>query len=137
VAGLVAGDDGACSAVVEGVADSGATLWRTCDHVLGPISPGGQYVLGFDPETDANGSPSITVLDAATGDVVVTFVAVLPRRTVGGFWTQTAWAGDDALVVRLFSGDDYSMLRLGLDGTVQRIDIPSAGVSGLSVAVPS
>jgi len=30
--------------------------------------------------------------------------------------------------------DDYSIIRLGLDGTVERVDIPSAGVSGLSVA---
>ena len=29
------------------------------------------------------------------------------------------------------------MMRLGLDGSVQRIDIPSAGLSGLKVAMPS
>ena len=33
--------------------------------------------------------------------------------------------------------DQYFMMRLGLDGSVQRIDIPSAGASGLTVAVPS
>ena len=77
------------------------------------------------------------MLDAATGEEVVTFEAVLPRRTVGGFWSQMAWEGDEALVVRMFSGDDYFMMRLGLDGSVQRIAIPSAGESGLSVAVPS
>ncbi|CUR61061.1 hypothetical protein NOCA1240164 [metagenome] len=136
VAGLVAGDR-TCSAVVQGVSDAGATLWETCDHALGPFSPGGQYVIGFDPEADGYGSPTITVLDAATGEEVVTYEAALPRRTVGGFWTQVAWEGDEALVVRLFVGDDTSMMRLGLDGTVQRIDIPSAGPSGLSVAVPS
>lgn len=137
VAGLKGSQDGrACSAVVEGVADTGATLWDTCDHTLGPISPGGTYVAGFDPEADGNGSPSVTVLDAATGRELVTFEAVLPLRTVGGFWTQLAWESEEALVVRLSSGDEAYMMRLGLDGTVQRIDIPSAGVSGLSVAVP-
>lgn len=141
VAGVVAGLKGsqggrACSAVVQGAADTGATLWETCDHTLGPISPGGTYVVGFDPEADGNGSPTVTVLDAATGAEVVTFRAVLPLRTVGGFWTQLAWEDEQALVVRMFSGDDYFMMRLGLDGTVQRIDIPSAGASGLSVAVP-
>ena len=71
------------------------------------------------------------------GKEVVEFEAVLPRRTVGGFWTQMTWVGDEALVVRLFVGEDYYMMRLGLDGSVRRIDIPSAGVSGLTVAVPS
>ena len=47
------------------------------------------------------------------------------------------WVGDEAIVVRLFVGDDYYMMRLGLDGSVQRIDIPSAGLSGLTVAMPS
>ena len=66
----------------------------------------------------------------------MSFEAVLPRRTVGGFWTQMAWDDDEALVVRMFAGDDYYMMRLGLDGSVQRIDIPSSGTSGLTVAVP-
>jgi hypothetical protein len=129
--------DGACSAVVDGLARTGAPLWRTCDHRFGAFSPSGTYVVGTDPLADGNGSPTIAVLDAATGEEIVTFEAVLPRRTVGGFWTQMAWEGDGALVVRMFSGDDYFMMRLGLDGSVQRIDIPSAGASGLSVAVPS
>jgi hypothetical protein len=47
------------------------------------------------------------------------------------------WVGDEAIVVRLSVGDDYQMVRLGLDGSVQRIDIPSAGLSGLKVAMPS
>ncbi|NYE37235.1 hypothetical protein F4692_002368 [Nocardioides cavernae] len=137
VAGLKGSQDGrACSAVVEGVADAGATLWETCDHVLGPISPGGQYVLGSDPEADAYGSPTLTVLDAATGEEVVTFEAALPPRTAGGFATQLAWAGDDAVVARLFTGDDSAMMRLGLDGTVERIDVASSGASGLTVAEP-
>lgn len=137
VAGLKGSQDGrACSAVVEGVADTGATVWDTCDHTLGPLSPGGQYVLGFAPEVDGNGSPTIAVLDAATGREVVTFQAVLPRRTVGGFFTQVAWERDEAVVVRLFSGEESFMMRLGLDGTVQRIDVSGSGPSGLSVAVP-
>lgn len=140
--GVVAGPteytpDGTCFAVVDGLAGTDASVWDTCDHRIGPFSPSGTYVVGIDPETDGNGSPTIAVLDAATGEKIATFEAVLPRRTVGGFWTHMAWEGDDALVVRMFSGDDYFMMRLGLDGSVQRIDVPSAGVSGLSVAVPS
>ncbi|RYC12507.1 hypothetical protein [Nocardioides zhouii] len=140
--GVVAGitefrPQGTCFGVVDAIARDGDPVWTTCDHRLGPFSAGGAYVVGISAEADGNGSPTITVLDAATGKEVVTFEAVLPRRTVGGFWTQMAWVGDEALVVRMFSGDDYFMMRLGLDGSVQRIGIPSAGVSGLQVAVPS
>lgn len=126
-----------CSAVVSGLSPTGVPAWETCDHRLGPFSPSGAYVVGLDPETDGNGSPTVTVLDAASGEEVVTFEAVLPPRTVGGFWTQMAWEGDEALVVRMWQPEDQHMMRLGLDGTVRRIDVPSAGVSGLSVAVPS
>lgn len=141
--GVVAGPtrytpDGTCYAVVDALGRSGEPLWKTCDHGIGAFSPSGTYVIGTDLEADGYGSPTVAVLDAATGKEIVTFKAVLPRRTVGGgFWTQIAWEGDDALVVRLSSGDDNFMVRLGLDSSVQRIDIPSSGVSGLTVAVPS
>ncbi|GAA1435889.1 hypothetical protein GCM10009641_33250 [Mycobacterium cookii] len=136
--GLVAGPtritaDASCSGAVNG---AGTPVWETCEHSIGDFSPGGTYVVGTDPEADANGSPTITVLDGSTGDEVVTFEVALPRRTVGGFWSQMAWEGDEALVVRLFRGEEYDLMRLGLDGTVRRIDIDSAGASGLTVAEP-
>ncbi len=111
--------------------------WTTCDHRLGPFSAGGAYVVGTSVEADGNGSPTIAVLDATTGKEVVTFKGVAPRGKVAGFNSQMTWVGDEALVVRMFDGDESYMMRLGLDGSVQRIDIPSAGVSGLKVAVPS
>lgn len=136
--GLVAGlssltADGACSAAVDG---TGTTVWETCEHAIGAFSPSGAYVVGTDPEADGDGSPTVSVLDGRTGEEVVTFEAALPRRTVGGFWSQVAWEGDEALVVRLFRGEEYAMMRLGLDGTVRRIDLDSAGASGLTVAEP-
>ncbi|QSR29830.1 hypothetical protein CFI00_04775 [Nocardioides sp. S5] len=136
--GLVAGlsrltADGACSGAVNG---AGTPVWETCEHSLGAFSPSGAYVVGTDPEADAYGSPTVSVLDGSTGEEIVTFEAALPRRTVGGFYSQVAWEGDEALVVRLFRGEEYAMMRLGLDSTVRRIDIDSAGASGLTVAQP-
>lgn len=136
--GLVAGlssltADGACSGAVDA---AGTPVWETCEHSTGDFSPSGTYVVGTDPEADGYGSPTVSVLDGSTGEEIVTFEAALPRRTVGGFYSQVAWEGDEALVVRLFRGDDYAMMRLGLDGTVQRIDLDSAGASGLMVAEP-
>ncbi len=136
--GLVAGlsrltADGACSGAVNG---AGTPVWETCEHSIGAFSPSGTYVVGTDPEADGYGSPTLSVLDGSTGEEIFTFEAALPRRTVGGFYSQVAWEGDEALVVRLFRGEEYDMMRLGLDGTVRRIDIDSAGASGLTVAQP-
>ena len=136
--GLVAGltsltADGTCSAAVDG---AGRTVWETCEHGIGAFSPSGTYVVGTDPEGDGYGSPTVSVLDGSTGEEIVTFEVALPRRTVGGFWSQVAWEGDEALVVRIFRGEEYAMMRLGLDGTVRRIDLDSAGASGLTVAEP-
>ncbi len=136
--GLVAGlsrltADGSCYGAMNG---AGTPVWETCEHSLGAFSRSGAYVVGTDPEADGYGSPTLSVLDGSTGEEIVTFEAALPRRTVGGFYSQVAWEGDEALVVRLFRGEEYVMMRLGLDGTVRRIDLDSAGASGLTVAEP-
>ena len=56
---------------------------------------------------------------------------------IGRRVAQMTWDGDDAVVVRVTSGNEPSIVRLGLDGTVQRVGVAAAGVSGLSVAEPS
>ncbi|MCF6378871.1 hypothetical protein L2K70_14745 [Nocardioides KLBMP 9356] len=140
-AGVIAGSteigpDGTCFGVVDAVA-GGDPGWTTCDHRLGPFSATGTYVVGTSTEAEY-GSPDITVLDAATGEEVLTFEAALPKRTVGGFWTQMTWVGDEAIVARISIGnEDPQMMLLGLDGSVQRIGVAASGVSGLTVAVPS
>ncbi len=129
VAGLTTRGDGTCSAVVDA---SGARLWGTCDYRLGHLSPDGSYVIGTSLEAEY-GSPTLAILDAATGERIVDFEVVLARRAVGGVDTRMAWEDDGHLVVRV-SREDFSMERLGIDGSVQRIDVDSAGVSGLQVA---
>ncbi len=67
--GVVAGitefrPEGTCFGVVDAVARGGDPAWTTCDHRLGPFSAGGAYVVGSSPESDGNGSPTLTVLDA-------------------------------------------------------------------------
>lgn len=138
VAGMTRSDpDGSCSAVVDGLARTGDPIWDTCDHTLGPFSPTGRYVVGLAAYLDGNGSPTLAILDAATGEPVVDFEVAGGRRQVVGMWTQMAWEGDEAVVVRVMIGQDYFIVRLGVDGSVQRVGIASAGATGLTVAVPS
>ena len=139
VTGMVAGftgvdGDRSCSAVVE--ADTGAVAWETCDYALDNLSPSGQYLLGSVSSGGEYGSPTLAVLDAATGEVVVDFEVVIPRRQVGGVQeTRIVWEDDDTIVARAWTGgDDSFIVRLGLDGSVQRLGVESAGASGLSMA---
>ncbi|CAM3927730.1 hypothetical protein [Nocardioides zeicaulis] len=131
VAGLATSGDGTCSAMVD--ATSGSTLWSTCDYRLADLSPDGAYVVGEAPVGEY-GSPTLAVLDARTGTRIVDFEVVLPRRTVGGFESRMVWEDDHTLVTRVARGEDYPIVRLGIDGTVQRVDVDSAGISGLTVA---
>jgi hypothetical protein len=137
VAAITSSDiEGSCSAVIDGTAPSGAVVWETCDYALDHFSPDGQHVVGTIASAGEYGSPTLAVLDATTGEVVVDFELVLPRRQVGGVnETNILWEDDGHLVARVWQGGDGSVIvRLGLDGTVQRLGVASAGASGLSMA---
>ena len=135
VAGVIDSDvEGSCSAVVDGTAPTGTVAWQTCDHALTAFSPDGQHVVGLVPADGEYGSPTLAILDATTGEPVVDFEVAAAQNQVVGIDDRMAWEDDDTLVVRVMSGGDHFIVRLGLDGTVQRVGMPSAGASGLSVA---
>lgn len=137
VAAFISSDiEGSCSAVIDGTSPSGAVAWETCDYALDHFSPDGQHVVGTVASGGEYGSPTLAVLDATSGEVVVDFELVLPRRQVGGVnETNILWEDDDHLVARVWpGGEDSVIVRLGLDGTVQRLGIESAGESGLTMA---
>lgn len=127
---------GSCSAIVDGTAPSGVVAWETCDYALDHFSPDGEHVVGTVAADGEYGSPTLAVLDATTGEVVVDFELVIPRRQVGGVnETNILWEDDGHLVARVWPGGEGSaIVRLGLDGTVQRLGTDSAGASGLAMA---
>ncbi|WP_210504366.1 TolB-like translocation protein [Nocardioides xinjiangensis] len=126
--------EGSCSAVVDGRAGNGRVMWDTCDYTLTSFSPDGRHLVGLVASGGEYGSPTLAVLDAATGEPVVDFEVAAGRRQIVGIDDRIAWADDGTLVVRVMHGEDYYVVQLGLDGTVQRVGIASAGASGLSVA---
>lgn len=135
VAGLIEADAvGGCSGVIDARARRSAPVWETCEHRLGPFSPDGRWIVGTVATGGEYGSPTLAILDAATGERVVDFEVVLSRRQLGGADSRMAWEDGETLVVRVLHGQDHVLYRLGLDGTVQRVGIPSAGASGLAVA---
>ncbi|WP_203338724.1 hypothetical protein [Nocardioides limicola] len=99
----------------------GERLWAADEGTLRSFSPDGGWVLGVD----ADGTP--TVYEAATGGVVPT-PAAWPSLSI---WPETygqAWESDHVLLVVDGSADTgWSVLRLGLDGTVEYAATPVQG----------
>lgn len=131
--------DGSCWQVRDAVA-GGATVWRTCDYTVLGFSPDGQHVLGFTDYLTAGGSPTLAVLDAATGERVVDFEVVGARTGIVAIAPEVAWEDDGTVVATLVTGERQYVVRLGLDGTVERVggeavEVPPGAVA-LKLAAP-
>ena len=132
--------DGSCWEVRDAGA-GGAVAWQTCDYSLLGFSPDGRHLLGFTDYLTPEGSPTLAVLDAATGERVLDFELVGSRTSVVGIQPEVGWEGDDTLVATLVTGDRQYVVRLGLDGTVERVggqavEVEPGDVS-LKLAAPS
>ena len=128
VTGMVAGrtsssGGGSCSAVVDGRAGTGSALWDTCDHELGAFSPDGAHLVGFADVTDGP-SPTVSILDATTGRSVLDFEVAGARDRVVGIAPEVAWEDDRTLLATYLDGTQQYVVRLGLDGTVERVAGP-------------
>ena len=99
----------------------GAEVWQTCDYSLLGFSPDGRHLLGFTDYLTPDGSPTMAVLDAATGEPVVDFELVGARTGVVGINPEVVWEDDDTVVATLVAGNRQYVVRLGLDGTVERV----------------
>ena len=127
VTGMVAGltsVDGAtsCSAVIDARARADAPMWETCDRQLGAFSPDGQRLVGF-ADTPDGPSPTLSVLDAVTGGAILDFEVTGARDRVVGI-AQAVWESDQTLLATYVDGNQQYVVRLGIDGTVQRVAGP-------------
>ena len=90
-------------------------LWQRCGYTLEELSPDGSMVFGY-PDRPTPGHAQLTVLDAETGDPVVAFDGSQQAQVVG----QPAWEDDGHVLAVVQQGGRQAVLRLGLDGTVER-----------------
>ena len=128
VTGMVAGlirVEGAesCSAVVDGRARTDAEVWGTCNQQLGPFSPDGQHLVGLADIPDGP-SPTLSILDATTGDPVIDFEVTPARNRVVGIAPEVVWEDDETLLATYMDGNQQYVVRLRLDGTVERVAGP-------------
>jgi hypothetical protein len=97
-----------------GAVSGSELLWEDCCYLLEDLSPDGSLVFGYPDE----GTPShqrLTVLDARTGQLLVEFDGG-DRATV----VEAAWEDDGHVLAVVEQGNRQAILRLGLDGTVER-----------------
>jgi hypothetical protein len=139
VAGRTTVDDGrSCAATFDGRTRSAEPLWTDCERELTPFSPDGSLLAAFptaDQGTDGD-PPGVSILDAATGRPLVDFAVTPARSRVVDVATQVVWEDDEHLLATYTDGDQQYVVRLGLDGTVERVAGPvtvELGTVGLRV----
>jgi hypothetical protein len=124
VTGLVAGQtkyraDSTCSEIRNTDTQQTRLVLETCDHQLGAFSPDGRWLIGYASYFDL-GSPTLAILDAATGDPVVEFVSS-PKRAEAAIVHAAAWEDDDTVVAVVEQGGEQAVLRLDADGAATRV----------------
>lgn len=107
--------DGSCSAVVDYT--TGAPTFETCEHALGQFSPDGRHVIGTDAYGDGAGPRSLAILDALTGEVVVSFEQ--PRDGML-YLGDLVWEDDEHVVTTVTDGLESYIVRFGVDGSTER-----------------
>ncbi|HSU03765.1 MAG TPA: hypothetical protein VLK03_14530 [Nocardioides sp.] len=110
---------GGCFAVVE--AATRLPAWETCDYALGSFSPDGAYVMAGSAEGDGAGPSSLYVLDARTGELVADFSS-RGRDLVS--LIRPAWESADTIVATAMGGPTTTMVRMGVDGTLEEVADP-------------
>lgn len=110
-----------------GAVRDGALLWDKCWYQLEDLSPAGSMVVGY-PDLATPSHRRVTVLDAGSGMPLVTFDGGKRADVV-----ETAWEDEAHLLAVVQQGGRQAILRLGLDGTVERTT-DSVRVDTLSTA---
>lgn len=130
LAGFVSfSDTGSCSQVRNGDSTR-AKRWQTCDFSLDRFSPDGRYVLARSAYFDGLGDSQVTILDAQTGDVVVSYQR--PRNSPL-FVEGIAWEDSSHALTTVYEDGAWHILRLDLDG---KIEAASSAVKADEVSSP-
>ena len=114
-------DTGTCGGLRdrEGV---GAWLFQTCDAQVLDISPTGEYVVGTDPYGDGLGPGYFSILDSTTGEEVARY-----ETNPGFVYSDFTWADDTHAVAVVNDGGAWSIVALGVDGSVEELLGPVEG----------
>ena len=111
-------DASGCFGVVDPDVSLTEPVWETCAHSLGGFSPDGRLVMASSSYQSGLGPSYIDVLDAETGAVVAEF---RQDRKAQIALVMPVWESSESIVTVAVEGEVTTMLRLGLDGSVEEV----------------
>lgn len=120
-------DDGSCSAMRRGT----RTRWTTCRNQLSVISPDAEHLVGTPAYADGFGPTSLDLLDLRTGDRVRSWKA--DRRGRSATYFDHVWEDADHLLAVTFQDDEWAIVRLGTDGSMEYAVAPRADDGNLVI----
>jgi hypothetical protein len=111
-------DQGSCGGIYD--LASASYLWETCDHFLFGLSPDSAYVDATHAYLDGYGNGYAAILDVESQQEVARLEPV-----PGGSVLETTWQDNEHLLALVNEPDGWSVYRLGIDGTAERVLGPS------------
>jgi hypothetical protein len=112
-------DEGSCGGVYD-IASS-SYVWEGCESYLYDFSSDDAHLTGTHSYLDGPGPGYITILDAANGKEV----ARLDPKD--GYIRTTVWQDAGHVLATVFDPKGWSVYRLGVDGSTERVLGPTPG----------
>jgi hypothetical protein len=122
-------DDMSTCSVVKDSGESRKVLWETCDNRIMDFSPTGATALGVGSIGDGLGDGQISLIDSATGTVLVDMRSTEEHQVTVH---QYVWEDDSHVLLLVTEGFDWSVVRLGVDGSMEYAVEPREGVDNLT-----
>ena len=112
---------GSCSAMMR----SWNVKWRTCHNRFSDISPDNDHVLGLPAYGDGFGPRTLDILATADGSVTHTFDYA--RNGNSATYFEEVWEDSEHVLVVTFQDEEWAVVRLGLDGSMEYAVAPRRG----------
>lgn len=117
---------GTCSVMLKGW----RPRWRTCANRFSDISTDNQHVIGLPSYGDGFGPTTLDVLGTRDGKVVHAFTP--SRRGDSATYFDEVWEDDEHVLVVTYQADEWAIVRLGLDGSMEYAVPPRAGLRDMA-----
>lgn len=114
-------DMSTCSVLEE---PNGNVRWKTCENRFVAFSPTGEHLLAVGSVGSGIGEGELAMYDAESGTRVTHWIGTRPES---GFIGSMVWEDDEHVLATVHQGGQWSVVRFGLDGSMERALGPVAG----------
>jgi hypothetical protein len=113
-------DEGSCWGLFKSF---GKRRWDTCEQTLMAFSPSDELILGTDAYLDGLGQRSLAFLDL-DGNVLAAWQGTKDDAPT---IVQMAWEDDEHALAVVWAGEEWSVVRFGIDGSSEYAVAPVPG----------